>query len=452
MRNYSLNSRQTPLILVKVFLWLRPLDLYHYLISCAPLQHVGWRFRSPRLLTGAQMLKMQLRVAGQDPVVAALPLEAPPRPAWLAYGFRPFFLSASIAAVLLMGIWLLILSGFEVPHTPSDPIRWHAHEMLFGFGGAVVAGFLLTAVPNWTGLPTPKDDRLGVLLGLWLLGRFGSWEGGGGAALDLFFIPALALALGGPLWRAGQARNLVFLPVLGLLWVSDLLFWVGPSASLALSLAMYGLLLLISIIAGRVVPFFTERALSGHRVRRWNWLEGLSPFALFISVLVEDWPASSPPLKCSVLCIAAGLHSVRLIGWGTPRILAVPLLWVLYLAYAFLPLGLLLRGLAWSGWGSLSAATHALTIGCIGLMCLGMMSRVALGHTGRELKPARITVIAFALLSGAACSRSLLIFFWPAAYKHALLCAGGLWSLAFSLYLLAYWPVLTRPRVDGKPG
>ena len=201
-----------------------------------------------------------------------------------------------------------------------------------------------------------------------------------------------------------------------------------------------------------MIPFFTERALSGHVPRRWGWLEGLALAGLFLSALVENWPGVSVVQKLMILSLTAGFHVLRMWGWGSARALRVPLLWVLYLAYSFLPLGLLLRGLAWMGWGSLSAATHALTAGCIAIMCLGMMARVALGHTGRELKPTRMTVLAFALMGASALCRSLVLFLWPGLYSHALWCAGVLWCLAFTLYFLAYWPVLTRPRVDGKPG
>ncbi|MBX3171202.1 MAG: NnrS family protein [Candidatus Eremiobacteraeota bacterium] len=398
------------------------------------------------------MMQLRLRILDQDPVVAPRPAQAAPGRAWLAYGFRPFFLAGSGAAAGLMLLWLWLLAGRGI--VPSlDPIQWHAHEMLFGFGGAVVAGFLLTAVPNWTGLPTPKDAPLGALLAVWLLGRLGSWWGGAGALLDLLFLPALGFSLAGPLWRAGQLRNLIFLPVLGLLWLANVLFWSGSQQRpLALSLAVYGMLLLIALVGGRVIPFFTERALDGHQPLRLGWLEVLCLAGLVLSVLVENLPGISGFSKLAVLGPTAFFHCVRLLGWGSWRIVRVPLLWVLYLGYAFLPLGLLLRGLAWSGWGSLSAATHALTAGCIALMCLGMMARVALGHTGRELKPARVTVVSFGLLAAAAVCRSLLPFGWPQLYSHALWCSGILWCLAFLLHFTAYWPVLTRPRVDGKPG
>lgn len=401
------------------------------------------------------MVQVPLRIIGQDPVVAppAPNQGQPPRNTgwpWLAYGFRPFFLAAALAAVLLMSLWLAILAGVKGIQPGLSPIQWHAHEMLFGFGGAVVAGFLLTAVPNWTSLPTPKGARLGLLAVLWLLGRAGSWwAGDAGAALDLLFLPALGIALGGPLCKAGQARNLIFLPVLAALWAADLAFWAGYPASL--TLALYGLLMLIALVGGRVIPFFSERALN-YQPAVHPLLEGLSLSALPLCALVESLPGLSPTWKLAVLWLTAALHLARMLHWGSPKIIKIPLLWVLYLAYLYLPLGLLLRGLAWMGLGSLSAATHALTAGCIALMCLGMMARVALGHTGRELKPARATVLAFALLAAAGAARSLVPFCAPQHYLHALWCSGLLWCLAFSLFGGAYFRVLTRPRVDGKPG
>lgn len=397
------------------------------------------------------MLQVPLRIIGQDPVVALPPPKAPPEIVWLASGFRPFFLAASAGAVLLMGVWLAILAGLGEARPGLSPIQWHAHEMLFGFGGAVVAGFLLTAVPNWTQRPTPKGLPLAALTGLWVLGRLGSWWGGlAGAALDLLFLPLLGWALAGPLWKAGQARNLVFLPVLGALWVADLVFWNGyPSTSLML--ALYGLLMLIAIVGGRVIPFFTERALANQPARH-PVLEALALAGLPLCAWVECVSGIPPHWKLAILGATAAFHLTRLLHWGSPRLLQVPLLWVLYLAYLYLPLGLVLRGLAWFGVGSLSAATHALTVGCVALMCLGMMGRVALGHTGRELKPARATVVAFALLGLAGVCRSLIPFCAPQLYQHAVWCSGLLWCVAFALFAVVYFPVLTRPRVDGKPG
>ena len=396
-------------------------------------------------------MQIPLRIIGQDPVVAPPTPKASAEIAWLAYGFRPFFLAGSLSAVLLMAVWLAILAGLGEARPGLSPSQWHAHEMLFGFGGAVVAGFLLTAVPNWTNLPTPKGLPLGALAALWLVGRLGSWFGGeAGAILDLLFLPVLGWSLAGPLWKAGKVQNLVFLPVLAALWAANLAFWNGYEAT-SLTLAIYGLLLLIALVGGRVIPFFTQRALGNQPIRH-PLLEGLALAGLPVCAALESFPGIAPHWKLGVLAATAAFHLGRLCLWGSPRLLRVPLLWVLYLAYFFLPLGLVLRGLAWMGVGSLSAATHALTVGCIALMCLGMMARVALGHTGRELKPARATVLAFVLMGLAALCRSVVPFFAPQFYQHALWCSGLLWCVAFALFAIVYFPVLTAPRVDGKPG
>ncbi|MBT9582905.1 NnrS family protein [bacterium] len=390
-----------------------------------------------------------------------MPIEARPQgslAAWLGYGFRPFFSLGMAAAVLLVALWLTILGGSWVILPGLSPLHWHAHEMFFGFGAAIVAGFLLTAVPNWTGLPTPRGKALAGLVLVWLAGRVVSWWGGPPAVLDLLFLPALGVALGGPLLRAGQPQNLAFLPVLGMLWMADLLFWVGNlggpgwTAPAGLSVALYGLLMLISMIGGRVIPFFAEKALAGLRPRRVRWLEIVCVISLPMCALVEAIPTIPVAVKAFWLSLCALLHLARMLGWWEVRVAKVPLLWVLYLGYFFLPLGLSLKGLAWVGYGSPSAATHALTAGCIGTMCLGMMARVSLGHTGRELKPARPTIVAFGLIGLAGLVRSLVPFLWPSHYVHAIWCAGGLWCLAFSLLLWVYFPLLIRPRPDGKVG
>jgi uncharacterized protein involved in response to NO len=405
-----------------------------------------------------------LRIIGQDPPLAPAPIQQP-RPtadasmaAWLGYGFRPFFSLGSASAALLVALWLAILNGSWRSLPGLSPLQWHAHEMFFGFATAVVAGFLLTAVPNWTGIPTPRGRALAALVLLWLAGRVASWWGGVAALVDLLFLPALGVAIGGPLVRAKKLHNLAFLPVLGLLWAADLLFWLGnlrgPDmwARAGLTLALYGILMLISMIGGRVIPFFTEKALAGHQPRRWRWLDVACVLSLPICALLEGLAGVSLSLKASWLIFTAMLQFARMRGWWDRRVTGVPLLWVLYLGYFFLPLGLSLKGFAWLGYGSASAATHALTAGCIGTMCLGMMARVALGHTGRDLRPVPPTVFAFALIALAGGVRSLVPFLWPGHYLHALWCSGLLWCLAFSIFVWVYVPLLARPRPDGKPG
>lgn len=377
-------------------------------------------------------------------------MQGNPRPIWLAYGFRPFFLLGSLWGVLLLASWLPVYFGLVQLPLALPAVFWHAHEMLIGFAGAVVAGFLLTAVPNWTGIATPRGMPLGALALLWLCGRVVSTFAGPHPTwplvlLDLLFFPMVAWALAYPLLRARQPHNLIFLPLLGLMTVADGLLWLEQRAGITLSL--YTLLLMIVLIGGRVIPFFTGRALPRHEPRRRRPVEVASVVSVLLALGAEL--GNGPPLWQSVCFAACAVaNGVRLWGWSDARLLRVPLLWILYAGYACLPLGMLLKALGSPG----STGTHLLTAGCIGCMILGMMARVALGHTGRELRPARLTVLAFGLIVAAALVRSLVPVFLPLHSAHALWCAAALWCLAFVLYFWVYLPVLTQPRVDGQPG
>ncbi len=398
-----------------------------------------------------------LRIIGQDPPVKV----GASRPAafnlW-GYGFRPFFLLGSAAATALIALWLVSLAYIRNLSPGLSGPLWHAHEMYFGFTTAIIAGFLLTAVPNWTGIPTPRGRPLAALTLIWFLGRLASWQGAKLAWLDLAFLPLLALVLAGPLVRARKLNNVIFLPVLGWLAMANAAFWWGihqqqfELSRQALSATLYAILTLIAIIAGRVIPFFTEKAIDGYRARKWMILElacGLSLVAGAVAEIQPGWAAST---RAGVLFVLSAFHLTRWLSWWHFQVMRVPLLWVLYLGYAFLPLGLAMKGLVWLGVGSPSAATHALTAGCIGTMCLGMMARVALGHSGRALKPHRAIVVSFGLICLAGGVRSLLPFFWPQHSWSAWWLAGALWCTAFTLYAGIYAPILTSPRADGKPG
>lgn len=391
---------------------------------------------------------VELRIVGQAPPV---PLREEAPPAWLALGFRPFFLLGSLWASLLIVVWVPIFFGYiELPLALPLTI-WHAHEMLFGFAAAVIGGFLLTAVPNWTGLPTPRGLPLAALASLWLAGRVVSTLAGAAppiplVLLDLAFFPALACALAGPLIRARQPHNLVFLPVLGLLTVANGLTWWGD-VRCGLYLALYAILLMIVLVGGRVIPFFTDRALQCES-RKWPWVEKLAVVSLIAAAGCDIAQVPSAP----VFALAAAVHALRWWGWSNRGLWKVPLLWILHLSYLCLPLGLALKAASILGFGSASGSVHVLTVGCIGCMILGMMARVALGHSGRELKPARRTVLAFVLALSAAAVRSLLPILVPSAYAISLWAAALLWALAFGIFFHVYLPILTRPRADGKPG
>jgi uncharacterized protein involved in response to NO len=381
-----------------------------------------------------------------------------------ALGFRPFFLAAAAAALLLMVAWLGIYTGALGAGGYFPPVGWHAHEMLFGYTVAVVAGFLLTAVRNWTDIETPAGTPLLLLALLWLAGRLLPWLGPQLPAwvialVDLLFLPSLAVAIGRPILRSGQRHNLVFLALLALLTLANLAMhlavqglWAG-GYRFGIDLTIGLLMLLIVLVGGRVMPFFIERGLAerGERVRVWPWVERLA-VATLVAWLGAQLVAPGSLLS-GVLAGAAGVvHLVRLAGWHTAGLWRVPLLWVLWLGFAWLVLGFFLSAAAAFGAAAPSLALHAYTAGAIGVLTLGMMARVALGHTGRPMRAASVIAVAFALINLAALVRVVLPLALPGAYLGLIHGAGTLWGVAFLLYLVVYAPMLLRPRVDGQPG
>lgn len=393
----------------------------------------------------------------------------PPEPAarthWTiaAKGFRPFFLLAAAYAVAIVPVWILVLCGVLHPTAYLDPTSWHAHEMIFGFVVAVLAGFLLTAVGNWTGRETAVGTALAALAALWALGRVAMifanamprWLV---AAVDWAFLPALMFVIARPLVAARSRRNLVMLAILGALTLAnavvhlDALGVVAPgSARSACLLAVDVILLTILVIAGRVFPMFTRNATGVASIRSSPRLEVLTIVAMVALVVMDGL---SPGRVSSALAGAVGLLAIaRAARWGTRHVARHPLLWILHAGYAWLGLGLLLRAVAaFHPTVPASLATHALTVGAIGSTTLGMMARVALGHTGRALVAPRPVVWAFVAITAAAVVRVFVPMIAPAWYFTALSGAAALWTVAFVLYLVAYVVVLATPRVDGRPG
>jgi uncharacterized protein involved in response to NO len=334
--------------------------------------------------------------------------------------------------------------------------------MIFGYTAAVVAGFLLTAVRQWTGRETASGGLLAALVLLWLAGRatpylqqaLPAWAI---AALDLAFLPALALTLATPLARSGARRNLLFVPVLLALALANALVHAGQLGG-ALSTARSGLylgvdivVLMIAIIGGRIVPYFTERALPEATPRRRAWLEPIAIVSVVALALARLLSAPAALLG-GVAAVAALAHALRLAGWHARGIWSVPLLWVLHLGYAWMVLGFGLTALAALDRAPPFLALHALTSGAIGVMTLGMMARVSLGHTGRALKPAGMTVVAFALVNLSAALRVFAPLAFPVRTADLVAASALLWVLAFALAFAAYAGILVRPRADGRPG
>lgn len=392
-----------------------------------------------------------------------------PRPrtgvALFEYGFRPFFLLVGLHGAVMVPAWLAVLLGWIVLPPEIPGLFWHAHQMVYGFVAAGLAGFLLTAVPSWTGAPARRGAPLVGLVLLWLAARIAMAvpaivPPAVAAAVDLAFIPALALMIAGPPVAAGNARNLVLLVPLTLFWTGDALMqaeFVGLSETNAAAGAHLGIdvmLLMIAVIGGRIVPTFTANALrawgSDFEPRRAALIDRGSIAALAV-LLLSELATGTGMLTGAVALAAATLNGVRLAGWGGERTLRSPLLWVLHLGYAWLVIGLALKAAASIGAVPETAALHALTVGAIGTMLLAVMSRAGLGHTGRTLKAHPATVAAYLLISVAAVLRMAATFL-PLAFSELLIASSLAWSAAFLLFLSIYAPILVAPRPDGRPG
>jgi uncharacterized protein involved in response to NO len=398
--------------------------------------------------------------------MALLPIEdlqqRAPLAGWapFALGFRPFFLAAGVYAVLLMALWVLVLRG-SLDLGGLSPFIWHGHEMVFGFTVSVIAGFLLTAAQNWTGIRTPSGTPLAMLFLLWVAGRVSFLVPGLPAWLvatvDLAFLPALALALALPILRARQLHNFPFPIMLLVLTAANALVhaealgWTSGTARPGLHLAVYVVVTMIVIMGGRVIPSFTDNKLRT-RARRWKTIERLVPVAT-LGALGSALIAPDSTVTACLAALAAVVHAIRLAGWFTSKFWSVPLLWILHLGYAWVVFGFALLALSAAGLSTPSVnALHAFTAGAIGALTLGMMARVSLGHTGRMLEPAPVMTRAFVLINLAALIRVTLPLFFPGVYLQIMTVAGLAWVAAFGLFVAVYAPMLLRPRVDGKPG
>jgi len=393
-----------------------------------------------------------------------LHIEEPPSPAaprglalW-QLGFRPFYLLASLFAALSIALWGAQSVGW-LPGAYLKGPAWHAHEMLFGFTLAVVVGFLFTAGRNWSGQPTPTGAPLMALALLWVAARvfvLTPW-GAAAAAANVAFAWCSAWALWRALRRGGNRRNYFFAALLVAMGVASLAVHLSLQGALpwpagnGLQAGLDVVLFIMAVMGGRVIPMFTNNGVPGTQARREPRLEKLALGSVLV-LLAADVLAL-PALALGIAAIvAAAAHAARLWLWQPWRTRRTPLVWVLHLAYAWIPLHLALRAAAAAGWVMPSLATHALTAGAIGGLVIGMMTRTARGHTARPLNADRYDVAAYLLVLGAALLRVGLPLAAPALYVHAIAGSAILWSMGFGLYALRYGPMLLRPRLDGKPG
>ncbi|WP_333874748.1 NnrS family protein [Methylobacter sp.] len=379
-----------------------------------------------------------------------------------ALGFRAFFALAGLAALILIVFWNAIFNGTLTSEHYYPDNYWHAHEMLMGYAVAVIAGFLLTAVKNWTGKPTLTGDQLASLCLLWLYGRILPFYAGLLpdaliALVDFSFLPALAYQVSKPIIQAKQFKNMFFIGLLLLLALgnglihAEMLGWQENIATTGIELIVATIIILILIVAGRVFPFFTERGIPGTLIIRNPLLDNLSVASVVIVFGLQLFGISGTLLALAAI-VTVIVNITRLAGWYVQRIWYVPLLWVLYAGYSWVILGFILTALSAYSVVQPSLALHAFTLGGIGVLTLGMMARVSLGHTGRALKASNAIAIAFILINIAALFRVLLPIAMPHWYENLIYVSTLCWLAAFSLFVFVYAPILTSARIDGQEG
>lgn len=384
---------------------------------------------------------------------------APPaRFALWALGFRPFYLVAGVFAALSIPLWIAQYAGWLTAPHARGPIV-HGHEMLFGYTLAVIAGFLFTAGRTWTGQPTPTGAVLIAFVLLWIAGRvlvFTPWEALA-AAVNAAFPLAVAVAFAIPLAKSRNRRNYFFVALLlafALAAVALHLSYAGVLAwpeLLSLKVGLDLVLFIIAVMGGRVIPMFTNNGVPGTRATRRPFVERLALGSVLVLVACDLLQAPAPWIA-AVSLVAAVAHAVRLGLWQSWRTLRTPLVWVLHAAYAWIVVYLVLRAFAALGLVAEPLAVHALTIGAIGGMTIGMMTRTARGHTGRPLLAGRFEVACYLLIQAAALIRVFGGMILPDRYLLTVVGSGVCWSIAFAVFAVRYWPVLSRPRIDGKPG
>lgn len=381
---------------------------------------------------------------------------------FLRGGFRPFFLGGAIWAVVALVIWLLSLAGAYEIRSAFDPLAWHRHEMLFGFVGAIIAGFLLTAIPNWTGRLPIAGWPLAGLFGLWAAGRAVNLYSAAigpvtGAMIDTAFYAVLCALATREVLEANNKRNLPVVGVIaafGLAGALDhLSLFLEPVEPRGWQLGIGLVIILISLIGGRIIPSFTRNWLVKRQVTAGlpTQADGFDKAAIAVTALAMLAWLTAPAgwLSASLLFLASFLQLARLARWRGWKTLADPLVLVLHVGFSWVPIGLALLGLSQLGMIVQSAAVHAFTAGAMATMILAVMTRATLGHTGRDLRAGIGTVIIYVLVTSGAVLRVLAPLGYV-NYRIGMEVGGTLWLGAFVVFCGVYGPILCAPRLGEK--
>ena len=380
----------------------------------------------------------------------------------LALGFRPFYTLAALFAVFAVALWLVSFTGVAQFGGQLQGVLWHSHEMVFGFIPAVIAGFLFTAVRNWTGLPTPTRWTLGSIVLVWFVARMLLLTGpfGLGVLLDVLFLPLVTVGVAIPIFRSANKRNYKVVAIVVAMAVLHFVYHLAAGGEVPAWLSRASLFaviditaILFAVVGGRVIPAFTRNAVPGSDPVNVKWVEVIafgSLVLLAMTSLLSGALVLPAWLPISLAFIAAASHALRLAHWQPGLTRDNPLLWMMPVAYSWLPVALILRGLSGLGTVFPGSWIHALAAGALTSLMVAMMMRSTLGHTGRKLVASRADVIVFLLLQIAVILRVLAGV--VADHRTMTIIAGIIWMLAFAGFLLRYAPMLLKARVDGKPG
>lgn len=380
-------------------------------------------------------------------------------PIW-RLGFRPFFLLGSVYAIVAIVGWVWMFQTGQPEALQVPALWWHVHEMVFGFAMAIVAGFLLTAVQNWTGIQGTKGPCLMLLSLLWLVPRGLFWAPVPlwfTAAIEALFLLLLAYEVGRRVVKAKGWRNLFFVPLIVLALVANFASYatvkgVAPFAPSSVWQAMlWWFTLLLSVMGGRVIPFFTARRFEFTQSARLVWLEWCANGPLIALFVLSFFPLTMAQVGAPLMGLAGAAQSIRLYRWRPWRTFSEPLVWSLHAGYACIPLSLLLRAVMDNPFAT-HTLLHLFAIGALGGVILAMIARVTMGHTGRSIYQGPNMRWAFSALLCAALVRAVLVVIWPQQMIGWVNLSAGLWVFAFGLYVVKFVSMLLKPRVDGHPG
>lgn len=385
-------------------------------------------------------------------------------PLW-SLGLRPFYLFGALYGAVLIPLWILHLFGMFPLNSIFEGTVWHSHEVIFGFAVAILTGFLFTAVKNWTGQPTPTGWQLAGLAAIWLFGRILLVSGPSilASLIDLSYLPLMGLGIGIPIWKSRNRRNLIMLAVIFTLFLINLysharawdIIPAGPELTFVTGLNLFALL--ITIVTGRVMPMFINNAVPDAGAGRIQLVDigvilGMATFFVVeilratILDLLETTTLSFA--YTAFLILLTSLHLIRIASWKPHKTLHNPMLWIMPLSYFWLILSVAFRAMH-QIWPQIDPiiATHLLGIGGMGGMMIAIMTRSALGHTGRAIEAGKFEITAFLLIQLAMITRIASIVFPGEFYTFFLHISAGSWALAFGLFTIRYWPILTRAKI-----